>query len=83
MANRAPTAPTIDNPLNTIISSLDIFAFTNPMMMNVKHNRNNITKLKAISESMCYFLVLNGKTVASFGGESSKHCSDARRPPTT
>jgi hypothetical protein len=70
MHSRAKATPTLFNLFNSSVTRLDIFSFSDPMMVDIKNNRDMLRKIKAIVKSMAYFFVLNSDDITCFRTET-------------
>ena len=66
MASRAYTTPTIHHSCNAVTSWVNVYPFAYPMMMYIKHDRNNIADGQTMIQSMGYLVILYGYEVAGF-----------------
>jgi hypothetical protein len=66
MHSRTKATPTFFNLFNSSVTRLEIFSFSDPMMMDIKNNSDMLRKIKAIIKSMAYFFVLDGDDITCF-----------------
>ena len=54
--SRTNTTPTVHDTSDPVVLGLNILSRLDPVMVNIKHSRHNITKFKTTIQAMCYFL---------------------------